>query len=313
MFTVGSLFSGIGGIDLAFEAAGFDIAYQVEINDYCTQVLQKHWRNVRRNRDIFECRTLPPTDVITAGFPCQPFSVAGQQRGEQDERFLWPEILRVVAANRPRVVFLENVPGLRTNDGGRTFKRVLRELAEIGYDAQWHHLWAKDVGAPHPRERLFIVAHTERFRQSEPRCAKQPPYHQKRNRATYQQAGIAELRPIVSGGQILANTNGKRRQKPRWPQRLVCAKAHSRKSYHQLEYASRWQSQSRLGRGTNGIPHRLDTHQWPALQGQPQYKWESPRIAPNSKINETRREILGNAVVPQVVLPIARAIREYLE
>ncbi len=159
-FRVLSLFSGIGGIDYAFEAAGFHIVEQVEINEFCQSVLKKHWPGVPKHRDIFDYRgQRSAADVITAGFPCQPFSVAGKQRGAADERFLWPELYRVICEVRPTIVFLENVPDLRTNDAGRTFKHILWQLAEIGYDAEWGHLQAAHVGAPHRRERLFIVAY----------------------------------------------------------------------------------------------------------------------------------------------------------
>jgi DNA (cytosine-5)-methyltransferase 1 len=99
-------------------------------------------------------------DVITAGFPCQPFSVAGQRRGSNDERNLWPETIRVIRAVRPRYAFLENVPGLLTWNGGRYFGRIFGDLAESGFDAEWTVLGASDIGAPHYRKRLWILAYT---------------------------------------------------------------------------------------------------------------------------------------------------------
>jgi DNA (cytosine-5)-methyltransferase 1 len=138
MWTVTSLFSGIGGIDYAFESAGFEITTQVEIDPFCQRVLRKHWPDAQLFGDVYAVRAeqLQPTHVLTAGFNCQPFSLAGAGRGEWDPRFIWPEVSRLVAGLAPMVVFLENVPGLRTNSGGRVFKRILGELAEMGYDAQ---------------------------------------------------------------------------------------------------------------------------------------------------------------------------------
>ena len=159
MMTFGSLFSGIGGIDLGLERAGMTCAWQVEIDPWCRQVLTKHWPNVRRYEDVSAVGgdTLEPVDVIAGGFPCQDVSVAGQRAGIQDgtRSGLWSEFHRIICELRPRYVFVENVPGLLTNGMGR----VLSDLADIGYDAEWEVLSAADVGAPHLRKRVFITAH----------------------------------------------------------------------------------------------------------------------------------------------------------
>ena len=159
MMTFGSLFSGIGGIDLGLERAGMTCAWQVEIDPWCRQVLTKHWPNVRRYEDVSAVGgdTLEPVDVIAGGFPCQDVSVAGQRAGIQDgnRSGLWSEFHRIIRELRPRYVFVENVPGLLTNGMGR----VLSDLADIGYDAEWEVLSAADVGAPHLRKRVFITAH----------------------------------------------------------------------------------------------------------------------------------------------------------
>ena len=161
MMTFGSLFSGIGGIDLGLERAGMTCAWQVEIDPWCRQVLTKHWPNVRRYEDVSAVGgdTLEPVDVIAGGFPCQDVSVAGQRAGIQagTRSGLWSEFHRIICELRPRYVFVENVPGLLTNGMGR----VLSDLADIGYDAEWEVLSAADVGAPHLRKRVFIVAHTQ--------------------------------------------------------------------------------------------------------------------------------------------------------
>ena len=159
MMTFGSLFSGIGGIDLGLERAGMTCAWQVEIDPWCRQVLTKHWPNVRRYEDVSAVGgdTLEPVDVIAGGFPCQDVSVAGQRAGIQagTRSGLWSEFHRIICELRPRYVFVENVPGLLARGMGR----VLGDLADIGYDAEWEVLSAADVGAPHLRKRVFITAH----------------------------------------------------------------------------------------------------------------------------------------------------------
>lgn len=161
--TFGSVFTGIGGLDLGLEWAGMKCKWQIENEKYCLKVLEKHWPNVPRYGDIYETnkKTLERVDGICAGFPCQPFSHAGNRKGTADERWLWPPLYETICEVGPRWVLVENVPGLITIDSGRVFSGILRDLAEAGYDAEWFMLRASDFGAPHKRERLFIVAHTE--------------------------------------------------------------------------------------------------------------------------------------------------------
>jgi DNA (cytosine-5)-methyltransferase 1 len=162
MLTFGSLFAGIGGFDLGFEWAGMECRWQVEIDDYCTAVLEKHWPDVTRYRDVRKCgnHNLEPVDVICGGFPCQPFSAAGKRRGEADDRNLWPEFRRIIAEVRPRWVVAENVPGLRT----LYLDTVLFDLEGLGYTTATTIIPACAFDAPHRRDRLWIVAHGDRRR-----------------------------------------------------------------------------------------------------------------------------------------------------
>ena len=159
--TFGSLFSGIGGIDLGLERAGMTCKWQVEIDPFCRKVLAKHWPDVRRYEDVRRVgiENLEPVDVIAGGFPCQDVSVAGKKAGikEGTRSGLWFEFHRIICELRPRYVFVENVTGLLVDGMGI----VLADLADAGYDAEWQVLSAADVGAPHLRKRVFIMAYSQ--------------------------------------------------------------------------------------------------------------------------------------------------------
>lgn len=154
---VGSLFAGIGGFDLGLERAGFDIAWQVEIDPYCQRVLAKHWPTVQRYGDIraVDWQSVEPVDLLCGGFPCQDISLAGKGAGLSGERSgLWFEYAKAIDALKPRYVLIENVAALRS----RGLDQVLGSLATLGYDAEWHCIPACAVGAPHRRDRVWIVA-----------------------------------------------------------------------------------------------------------------------------------------------------------
>ncbi len=160
--TVGELFAGIGGFGLGFERAGFQVKWQVEIDDYATRVLEKHWPSVERFRDVRECgaHNLAAVDVIVGGFPCQDISVANTSTSggsglDGDRSGLWREYARVIGELRPSYVIVENSPALAI----RGLDGVLADLAALGFDATWTTIRASQVGARHRRERMFICAY----------------------------------------------------------------------------------------------------------------------------------------------------------
>ena len=159
----GSLFSGIEGFGLAAEWMGWTNIFQVEIDEFCNKVLEKHFPNVQRFKNIKQFdgnQFRGQVDIITGGFPCQPFSVAGKQRGKEDDRFLWPEMRRVISEIRPNWVVAENVRGLISQGGGVVFEQVLSDLEAEGYEVQPFIIPACAVNAPHRRDRVWIVAHS---------------------------------------------------------------------------------------------------------------------------------------------------------
>lgn len=214
-----SLFSGIGGLDLAAEWAGFQTVGQCEWADYPTKVLEKHWPDVPRWRDIrtltwenfYERTGLRTVDVISGGFPCQPFSVAGERRGKDDDRYLWPELLRIVQEIRPTWFVGENVAGIVT----MALDTVLSDLESLGYSAQAFIVPACAADAPHRRDRCAIVAHTE--------------------------------------------SNGLQRLwAEREQERRARLKAGKSKGCCQVHNGGKWRTEPGVGRVANGIPCRMD-------------------------------------------------------
>ena len=272
--TFGSLFAGIGGFDLGLERAGMECRWQVEIDDYAGRVLAKHWPHVTRWGDI---RTFPHgqssdwhVDLICAGVPCQPVSIAGKQKGADDERWMWGEALRVVADLRPRFFVAENPVGILSHDAGRTFRGLLRAIASVGYLCEWHVISAADVGAPHLRQRVWLVANAKGVSGWGGFC---------------QAAKIKDRNEPRDSGAALANTYGEGLQgavlehtSPRLPRPRSGARRNKEQDVSEAT-AGWWETEPEVGRVAHGIPSRVD-----------------------------RLRCLGNAVVPQVVEVIGRAI-----
>jgi DNA (cytosine-5)-methyltransferase 1 len=156
-----SLFAGIGGLDLGLERAGMTVVGQVELDPFCCSVLAKHWPEVPRHDDVRTAvswwlgTARPPVDLVCGGFPCQPESLAGKRGGTEDARWLWPDMARIIHAVRPVHIIGENVMGHRT----RGLRFVLRDLERLGYAARAGVVGAGEMGAPHRRQRIFILAH----------------------------------------------------------------------------------------------------------------------------------------------------------
>jgi DNA (cytosine-5)-methyltransferase 1 len=272
--TFGSLFAGIGGFDLGLERAGMECRWQVEIEAYASSVLAKHWPNVTRWGDV---RTFPvgdpadwQVDLICAGVPCQPVSNAGKQKGASDERWMWGEALRVVADLCPRFFVAENPIGLLNHDGGRTFHGLLRALASVGYVCEWHVIAAADVGAPHLRQRVWLVAHAKSVCGWARFC--QAAQIENRNEPRDSSAALADTYGEGLQGSVLEHT-GSGLPRPRSGTRR------DEKQDVPETTAGWWSIEPNVGRVAHGIPSRVD-----------------------------RLRCLGNAVVPQVAEVIGRAI-----
>ena len=270
MLTHLSLFSGIGGLDLAAEWAGFTTVGQCEFADYQTKVLEKHWPDVPRWRDIrtltkesfYERTGIRTVDVISGGFPCQPFSVAGKQKGKGDDRYLWPEMLRVITELRPRCVVGENVPGIIKIAAGQ----VVKDLERAGYHVVVFNFEAAAVGAWHRRSRVFFVGIADVADTARERgqgciafCAAKPAERSGQMQSDAESGSEAVYDAMCSGCAGDA----------RWGESQVLADGRC------------WAAEPDVGRVAHGVPARVD-----------------------------RLKCLGNAVVPQQAYPIFKALME---
>jgi DNA (cytosine-5)-methyltransferase 1 len=241
-----SLFSGIGGFDLGFERAGMECVAQVEIDPFCNKVLEKHWPDVPRYKDVKDVgkHNLPAADVICGGFPCQPHSLAGQRKASTDERDLWPEFSRIVDEIKPRWVVAENVRGLLSSEAGRFFGRVLRDLAASGYCIEWQLLPASAFGAPHQRERVIIVAHSD---------ADSIGWNTGKSPAATgaNEIGVYALGRLEGLGQDVPNSH-----KPRLEGKITTRQ--SWQYYGLPAQCSWWDTEPGLGRVADGLPGRVD-------------------------------------------------------
>lgn len=163
----GSLFSGIGGFDLAAQQCGWNNIFQVEINEFCQKTLEKNFPNTKRYKDVRKLKGKQyrnTIDVLTGGFPCQPFSVAGKQTGTKDNRYLWPQMLRLIKTIQPTWIVAENVYGLVSNQGGLVLENIITDLEAETYQIQSFVIPASSKNAPHKRHRIWIIAYSSERR-----------------------------------------------------------------------------------------------------------------------------------------------------
>ena len=280
----GSLFSGIGGIDLGLERAGMTCIWQSEIEPYACQVLAKHWPNIPNLGDIrdIDWTTVERADVVAGGYPCQPFSHAGRRAGEHDPRHLWPMFAECIRVVRPRYALLENVAGHLSLG----FGSVLSDLAALRYDARWDCIPAAAVGAPHLRDRVFVIATCQNvahaYEDSQPRFAEHGNETEDR---TEQRRAVADTNNWRSCDPLRTRWNAP------WNGRTDVADtgriaaqvppAGRQPSIQEPKRACRWETEPSVGRVAHGIPRRMD-----------------------------RLRALGNAVVPQVAEHIGNIIME---
>lgn len=274
-----SLFTGIGGGLLGTHLLGWTPIGYVEINEYCQRVIaQRIEDGIFPRAPIFtDVREFVQSgaadqyrgfaDVVTAGFPCQPFSVAGRRRGADDERNMWPATMEIIRRVQPTWAFLENVPGLLSSG---YFGTILDDLSQSGFDVGWRILSAAEVGAPHLRKRLWIVAHS---------TSKQDDRRGRSNVAQKAGSGQGVHTTTDIGGQDVPHPNGRRCEQCDSEKRAVSiidacdlevpyTKSGERYTcwrHGTLANATRngirsesWVTEPELGRLANGIPNRVD-------------------------------------------------------
>ncbi len=302
-----SLCTGIGAIDYVWSyVLGQEIAGQVEIDPYCTAILAKQWPTVPRYTDIEEVAahanrddTIGTVDLVAGGIPCQPFSTAGKRHGTADDRYLWPYAFSIVQRFQPTWVLIENVAGFVH----LALDLVQTDLESAGYQVQAYVFPACAIGAPHIRERVFVVAHASGLRRK--MCTNHERVHPT---------------PHPSGAVADAGRN----RRWQWPhQQGSQPGSHSapntgtdgaqRTLATAAPLSDQWVAgtpQSRVGRGLDGAADWVDGTRWPALPGQPQHPWEPARTmtARRDPTRARRLKALGNAIVPQHIYPLLYAI-----
>ena len=296
----GSLFSGIGGFDLAAEWMGWENIFQVEIDPFCQKVLNKNFPNVKRYGDIKEFKgERGSVDILTGGFPCQPFSTAGKRKGESDDRYLWPEYIRIIREIKPTYVVGENVAGLVSMEDGKTLEGIFTDLEGEGYTVESFIIPACGVGAWHRRDRIWICAysrsnaegatHGKRVRRGEinnqqndrdtiRNDAGDMGYKDVPDTTSTRIEGLRERENEAidqSGNNNVPNTDRQGLEKRKGKNAKGTGSLPGPKSFRE----NQWDSEPGVGRVANGVPNRVDR-----LKG------------------------LGNAIVPQVAYEIFKAI-----
>ena len=282
----GSLFSGIGGFDLAAEWMGWENVFHCEWMPFPRKILSHYWPEAISYHDITTTDFRQHTgqiDILTGGFPCQPYSAAGKRKGKDDDRHLWPHMLRCIREIKPRWVVGENVFGLATWNGGMVFEEVCAELEAEGYAVQPFVFPAAAVNAPHRRDRVWFVAYTEAIRWQ---------------RGHKQWSGITQ-RQLQDSQAIGHNIRGKNTgccgEWHATDAESVCVQRFSNGQGQEQFGRGDWSgfpTQSPICGGDDGLPAKLDGITFP--------KWRAESI-----------KGYGNAIVPQVALQIFKAIQQY--
>ncbi len=285
----GSLFSGIGGFDLAAEWMGWENVFHCEWNEFGQKVLHHYWPNAETFTDITKSdftKYANKIDILTGGFPCQPYSMAGKRKGKEDERHLWPSMLRAIREIKPKYIVGENVFGLLNWNGGLVFDEVHTDLEFEGYEVQAVVIPAAAVNAPHGRDRVWFVA-TNTNRISDWGGTKQSSAAHQQGWSGETNSGIGVtreqqfVRDIASEGDV-TNSN----------ERGLEGREKQKKNKHTVD-GNTWgifPTQSPICSGNDGIPAKLD--------GITFSKWRSESI-----------KAYGNAIVPQVAYEIFKAIQ----
>ncbi|MDB4401413.1 DNA cytosine methyltransferase [bacterium] len=309
--TVGSLFSGIGGFELGFEATGrFETRWQIECDAYATKVLAKHWPDVYRHDDVctWPNEKTEPVDVIIGGFPCQDISYAGKGAGLDGKRSgLFYELMRIVRVVGPQYVVLENVAALFT----RGMDQVLGTLASHGYDAEWEVVSAASVGAPHRRDRVFIIGYladsdsTQRERSGIPSGihAGDPNI----NSASFgrrEEKDVADSSSLRQSGSGMYGRPIDTTESSNWKASDVESSGQRKESH--------WHFEPSVGGTINGISRELDAGltKFPQMWKRGQWEDGIPRVASGIKNRADRLKCLGNAIVPQVAKVVAERLLE---
>lgn len=295
----GSLFSGMGGFDLAAEWMGWNNSFHCEWNPFGQKILKHYWPKAKSYEDITKTDFSiwrGRINILSGGFPCQPYSQAGNRLGKEDDRHLWPEMLRAIREIKPDYVVGENVLGITNWNEGLVFEEVQTDMEAEGYEVQAIILPAAGVNAPHRRDRVWFVAHSNGSKQKNNKGA---DFEKEGEVRREEESDVPrELSSIGTS----TNTNNKRLQseckskgndKKRWKEKRRCPEQHSGNDWRALptETWKNFPTVSPVCNGNDGIPSRLDSITFP--------KWRIESVKAG-----------GNAIVPQVALQIFKAIEK---
>jgi DNA (cytosine-5)-methyltransferase 1 len=287
------LFSGIGGFAISAQLAAIDTIQFVEKDSFCQKVLNKNFPNVDIHDDVKTYTFNGKIDLITAGFPCQPFSIAGSKRGKYDDRYLWPEVIRVIRECKPTWFIGENVPGIISH-----LDPILSDLENEGYDWRTFLIPASAVGAPHKRERVWIIAHANSVR-----CDNGANIGKKRFSEEEQKRYIEALQTEWKQFQPVtwATFNFKE-----WLEPITNADSISSNETYSRTFSQQIERRTWLGYS------RQDWIPSPAVE---RVKDESGvlRVDDGLSNNVDRNKSLGNAIVPQIAYLLMMMIKKVEE